>query len=339
MATGSLTVQPHLYIGDSTGRPLDYGRIYFGEPNKDPEDHPINIFYDPELTVAASQPVRTKGGFMNAFGDMVEVYAIEQSYSVKVLDESGVTVFYKSELNRTLDINTTIRANNLLIAPSTGDKVGQQVFEYRDAVDLIWTIVPAGIYLKDSVIANASITGDKIVKESITGDKIAKNAALNTPLLPNTYALTTLDAPNLTMDATGALTRSNDPLNASTRKVGTAAGNLVERGADGYPTNNNALGVGQTWQDMTVSRSNNVTYTNDTGRPIFVRVCYETTIGTDRILEILTTVNSVQLFREREYSATVNTAIIAAFIVPTGMTYKVESISSLTSLISWSELR
>ena len=125
MATGSLTVQPHLYIGDSTGRPLDYGRIYFGEPNKDPEYHPINIFYDPELTVAASQPVRTKGGFMNAFGDMVEVYAIEQSYSVKVLDESGVTVFYKSELNRTLDINTTIRANNLLIAPSTGDKVGQ----------------------------------------------------------------------------------------------------------------------------------------------------------------------------------------------------------------------
>lgn len=319
MATGSLTVQPHLYIGDSTGRPLDYGRIYFGEPNKDPEYHPINIFYDPELTVAASQPVRTKGGFMNAFGDMVEVYAIEQSYSVKVLDESGVTVFYKSELNRTLDINTTIRANNLLIAPSTGDKVGQQVFEYRDAVDLIWTIVPAGIYLKDSMFSKGMIWD---------------SPRISSPRLTSTFDDNTLDAPNLVLAADGALKRSNDPLNASTRKVGVLTGNVVERGTDGYPTNNNAIGVGQTWQDVLASRATNTSYTNTTGRTIFIAVA---TTRPNQNQDISITVDGLVVSNATYVASTTNQQITMCAIVPNGSIYKV--IFANTGIQFWSELR
>lgn len=314
MATGSLTVQPHLYIGDSTGRPLDYGRIYFGEPNKDPEYHPINIFYDPELTVAASQPVRTKGGFMNAFGDMVEVYAIEQSYSVKVLDESGVTVFYKSELNRTLDINTTIRANNLLIAPSTGDKVGQQVFEYRDVVDLIWTIVPAGIYLKDSVIANASITGDKI----------AKDTELNTPKLSATYAITTLDAGNLVLAADGTL-------KTSTRKAGVVENDLVVRGADGYPTNNNAIGVGQTWQDMTNSRAPNVAYQNTTNRPVQYMVGANSLDGVE--------ISSDGLVWSAIVSGAAADGVKVSPVLPVGWYIRAKKVDATSALYSWWELK
>lgn len=97
----SLPVQPHLYIGDVTGIPLDYGMVYFGEPNKDPEFYPIDIYYDEAMTIAAAQPVRTKGGFMNAFGDMVEVYADEQIYSVKVVDAYGYKIFYKPEMSKT----------------------------------------------------------------------------------------------------------------------------------------------------------------------------------------------------------------------------------------------
>lgn len=97
----SLPVQPHLYIGDSAGRPLDNGKIFFGEPNKDPEFYPINIYYDKAMTIAAAQPVRTKGGFMDANGDMIEVYANELTYSVKVLDGYGIQVFYKPEMTRT----------------------------------------------------------------------------------------------------------------------------------------------------------------------------------------------------------------------------------------------
>lgn len=95
-----LTAQPHLYIGDSTGRPLDYGRVYFGEPNKDPEFYPIDIYLDPEMTIAAAQPVRTKGGFMDVGGDLAELHAAEVVYSLKVLDRYGRQVFYKPEMYR-----------------------------------------------------------------------------------------------------------------------------------------------------------------------------------------------------------------------------------------------
>lgn len=106
----SLAVQPHLYIGDVTGKPLDYGVVYFGEPNKDPEFYPVDIFYDEALTIRASQPVRTKGGFLNANGDMVEVYAAELVYSVKVVDAQGYKIFYKPAMSRTnTDTNVSTR--------------------------------------------------------------------------------------------------------------------------------------------------------------------------------------------------------------------------------------
>ena len=95
-----LTAQPHLYIGDSTGRPLDYGRVYFGEPNKDPEFYPIDIYLDPEMTIAAAQPIRTKGGFMDVGGDLAELHAAEVIYSLKVLDQYGRQIFYKPEMYR-----------------------------------------------------------------------------------------------------------------------------------------------------------------------------------------------------------------------------------------------
>lgn len=95
----SLVAQPHLYMGDTTGRPLDAGKVYFGQPNKDPELYPINVFYDEALTIAAPQPIRTMGGFMNANGQMVEIYAAETTYSVKVLDGYGRQVFYQESMS------------------------------------------------------------------------------------------------------------------------------------------------------------------------------------------------------------------------------------------------
>lgn len=93
-----LIVSPHLYLADVTGRPLDYGRVYFGEPNKDGEFYPINIFSDKELTEPLAQPVYTKGGFLHNNGDITEVFAYEGVYSVKVLDQYGRKIFYKGEV-------------------------------------------------------------------------------------------------------------------------------------------------------------------------------------------------------------------------------------------------
>lgn len=107
----SLKVQPNEYLGDVTGRPLDYGMVWFGQPNKDPEFYPIDIFYDAELTLPAAQPVRTKGGYLNGNGDIVEIYAAQNEYSVKVLDSYGRKVFYRPKVTTISNATGTIENN------------------------------------------------------------------------------------------------------------------------------------------------------------------------------------------------------------------------------------
>lgn len=194
----SLAVQPHLYMGDSTGRPLDYGMVYFGQPNKDPEFYPINIFYDEALTIAASQPVRTKGGFLNANGDMVEIYAAELNYSVKVLDNSGRKVFYNGDMSRA---NTDGSISTRLpyagaITRSQSDKNSDFVsindfgassatgFDSTDAIVKAnaagIAYVPAGNYIAtESMIKRSKLYG----VGSINGQKVSYNFSVNATLI------------------------------------------------------------------------------------------------------------------------------------------------------------
>lgn len=151
----SLPVQPHLYIGDAAGRPLDYGRVYFGEPDKDPEFYPIDIYYDEALTIAAVQPVRTKGGFMDANGDMVEIYANEIVYSVKVLDNYGVQVFYKARMTKT---STDSSVSTQLPYPDSIERT--QAAKNADLISITdFGAVAGGIIDSTSAINSATSSG------------------------------------------------------------------------------------------------------------------------------------------------------------------------------------
>lgn len=206
----------------------------------------------------------------------------------------------------------------------------------NEVITAVETIVIGTANIADGAVTVAKLSPDF----EITGDKIAKDADLDTPKLSATYALTTLDAPNLTLAADGTLKRSNDPLNASTRKVGTATGNLVERGADGYPVNNNAIGVGQTWQDVSTSRTIDISYTNTTGRPIVVSVSLQNTSSGSLTLGIRATVNGVTVADQSVYTNGPSFNCNASFIVPAGGVYQISKYGSHTVNTSyWSELR
>ena len=89
--------------------------------------------------------------------------------------------------------------------------------------------------------------------------------------------------------------------------------------------NEQQIGVNQTWQDVTASRSAGVTYANTTGKPIVVW-CRLATGSTD-------------LFYVGSVVAGVgyaNTATQITSIVPNGSTY---SWSSGANIVTWSELR
>jgi hypothetical protein len=114
-----------------------------------------------------------------------------------------------------------------------------------------------------------------------------------------------------------------------TNITGTAAGLSIGGNAATATSAANAIGVGQTWQDVTASRAASTTYTNSTGRPIFISVRMEQDDGTLNL-----TVDGLMIGRTGYTAGPVNYTLTA--IVPAGSTYLV---TTTGGTLFWYELR
>ena len=97
-----------------------------------------------------------------------------------------------------------------------------------------------------------------------------------------------------------------------------------------------ALGVGQTWQNMTSSRGYNTTYQNTTGRPICVNVTGQPNTGSTIILDVSPNSNmssSIQLGGQKDVNG--QTSISA--IIPNNQYYELSANNA--ALTIWAELR
>jgi hypothetical protein len=114
-----------------------------------------------------------------------------------------------------------------------------------------------------------------------------------------------------------------EPATASnfTQNLTAVNGNIVTTGDSGtitqamLSTAASSIGVGQTWQS--VSRASGTTYTNSTGKPIFVSLSVSITATSS----LTVVVGGVTI-----YSKTMTTAVTAhteSFIVPNGDTYTI----------------
>lgn len=91
------------------------------------------------------------------------------------------------------------------------------------------------------------------------------------------------------------------------------------------------IGVGQTWQDVTASRSLDTTYTNTTGKPIVVQISCTNTQGGKIVVNGVTVGLVINTF-------TGSVQAFASAIVPNGATYRINTfIGEKPSLIA--ELR
>lgn len=97
--------------------------------------------------------------------------------------------------------------------------------------------------------------------------------------------------------------------------------------AQGRALNMQMLGVGQTWQNMTSSRSVGTTYTNTTSRPIMIAVTKQLR-GTQGYVQV----NGINV----AYFHNGDDGMTNTVIVPAGSTYRVTGISNLSL---WAELR
>ena len=130
--------------------------------------------------------------------------------------------------------------------------------------------------------------------------------------------------PAATIEKQGAVKLNNTLLSDSATDAATAA--MAKK------LNDQAFGVGQTWQDVTASRASATTYTNPTEKAISVSIsAYGNTTGVNGTT---VTVGSTIVIK--------NTSMLGAsfnlfFIVPPKATYFVDL--SINSLIHWAECR
>lgn len=137
--------------------------------------------------------------------------------------------------------------------------------------------------------------------------------------------------PTATSTTTGTVKLVNSLSSTATDAALTAyMGFLLNEAINGKLSIANALGVGQTWQNVTSGRSIGVTYTNNTTKPIQVMIVVSSGPSSGG--------NSLVINGVTVATFNVHSSMTApfSFIVPAGHTYRINVSSTIAS---WSELR
>ena len=115
----------------------------------------------------------------------------------------------------------------------------------------------------------------------------------------------------------------------------TFSGNISAPNLSGTNTGDQVLseiGVGQTWQDMTASRSSGFTYTNTTGKPITAAVSLRDSLT---LAPASGFVGAIRVIYNYDLGGGAGASF--SFIIPAGSTYRCDY--GANTLQSWVELR
>ena len=84
---------PYPIFTDLDGTPLDDGYLYIGAINEDPEQNPIQVFWDSNLTIPATQPIRTSNGYAYRNGTPALLYTAGE-FSITIRNKREEFVLY-----------------------------------------------------------------------------------------------------------------------------------------------------------------------------------------------------------------------------------------------------
>jgi hypothetical protein len=84
---------PYPIFTDLDGTPLDDGYLYIGLINQDPEQNPIQVFWDANLTIPATQPIRTSNGYAYRNGTPALIYTAG-AFSITIRNKREEFVLY-----------------------------------------------------------------------------------------------------------------------------------------------------------------------------------------------------------------------------------------------------
>ena len=174
----------------------------------------------------------------------------------------------------------------------------------------------------DSTKALSAAQGKALQDNKLESNKVG--AANGVASLDVNTKVPVAQLPNASTTATGAVQLNNTLTSASTSQAATAA--------QAKALNDQAFGVGQSWQDVSSSRASGSTYTNNTGKPITVIVSIR---DANVFSGVLVTVAGVVIIDVDDVGAQGTTPY--TFVVPAGSTYSVNV--NANTIRRWAELR
>lgn len=118
----SVILNPVEQYFDLDGEPLQSGYIYFGEVYGNPVTQPTMVYFDPEFTIPAAQPVRTVNGFPVRSGTATGLYAPDD-VSILVQNSKREQVIYiQSSAINTGDTTTVYRTSNAALTADDNNR-------------------------------------------------------------------------------------------------------------------------------------------------------------------------------------------------------------------------
>ena len=123
------------------------------------------------------------------------------------------------------------------------------------------------------------------------------------------------DLPPLATETEAGITKLKNIINAKQTDVAVTEKAVVDFVQSHTPP---ALGIAQSWSDVTSSRDTNITYTNTTDKPIMVMISGEPRMEGDLFIFV----NGARIYMQ-ELDASAETSI--SFIVPPKATYRAEA--------------
>lgn len=130
-------------------------------------------------------------------------------------------------------------------------------------------------------------------------------------------------APLNNANLTGIPLAPTAPLDTNTTQIATTAFTKTK-------SESVAIGIGQTWQNMTASRVSGTTYTNSTGKPIFILAYVYS--GSNQAMSGF--IDGIQVTYSLTNGTVASLAITTTLLVPNGSTYSITG-----GITKWMELR
>lgn len=167
---------------DTRGALMDGGHVYVGVANSDPATDPIELFWDPALTISALQPLRTIGGRIVNGVTPASVFFAEIDFSMRSTDVNGVLCDYSPSVFTSDSEFQPLDSDLTAIAGLATTPFGRALLTLADQAALVTaTGVPASL-----PIAGGTVTGNILrsgagvhaywADDAMTGGKITISA-------------------------------------------------------------------------------------------------------------------------------------------------------------------